>query len=546
MADRVVPVEQAALLHSALRRVGFRDGEVAWLSPSLLVELGASRVADVRGTLSGPGATLSGPSGTAEVLGPHSQRWGFDVVEGVPPATSLVIDGLLDQFAHPGLSIDQDGVVLLWNKAFTDLIGVGPEDALGQRMCQATGATTQDCQALAERAFSGEYLVGERLVLGSGKVLSLTVSTTPDAAGPGRALLVTARDDTAAATAERRLEESQRHYRSLLASLRDVVFELDDQGRVVFLTPSWTALSGESPEATHGRLLSDYLSATTQELRATQGVFLLERTDGDRRWCDVSSSTEVVDGAVRTVGTITDATARVSATADLARSSEEARAASEAKSAFVARLSHEMRTPLNAVRAFAQMAELDTDDPVVLDSLGNILTAGDHLLELINDALDLAQVEAGRIQVIAEEVDLAEVVKDCLTLVAPAAAARGLAVTSDLTADARLTSDPRRVRQIVLNLVSNAVKYNTAGGSLHVHVTGPQCRVEVSDTGKGLSTEQVARLFTPFERLSAPQGVEGHGLGLALSSRLAQALGASIEVESTPGSGSTFSLVFAR
>jgi PAS domain-containing protein len=130
------------------------------------VDLGAERVSEVAGALTPSGASLSGPGVSHELIGERTRRWGFEVVEDPSPTASLVIDGLLEVFAHPAFALDHDGVVLLWNKPLADLTGVAPGVALGSRLCDATGASTQDCVHLLERAFGGEYLVGERLLLG--------------------------------------------------------------------------------------------------------------------------------------------------------------------------------------------------------------------------------------------------------------------------------------------------------------------------------------------------------------------------------------------
>jgi signal transduction histidine kinase len=208
-------------------------------------------------------------------------------------------------------------------------------------------------------------------------------------------------------------------------------------------------------------------------------------------------------------------------------------------------MSHELRTPLNAVLGFAQLLEMDPLTNEQRESLGYILKAGTHLLDLINEVLDIARIEAGRLTVTLEAVPLADVTREVLTLVAPLAAERAVRVrhaVPDRDGPVVL-ADRQRLKQVLLNLLSNAVKYNTVGGEVVVsHDAAPdRVRVRVADTGPGIPEEKRARLFLPFERLGvSPGGVEGTGLGLALSKRLTEAMGGAIGVDTAVGQGSTF------
>jgi signal transduction histidine kinase len=229
----------------------------------------------------------------------------------------------------------------------------------------------------------------------------------------------------------------------------------------------------------------------------------------------------------------------------LEQARHEAERANQAKSEFLSRMSHELRTPLNAVLGFAQLLEMDPLTNEQRESLGYILKAGTHLLDLINEVLDIARIEAGRLTVTLEAVPLADVTREVLTLVAPLAAERAVRVrhaVPDRDGPVVL-ADRQRLKQVLLNLLSNAVKYNTVGGEVVVsHDAAPdRVRVRVADTGPGIPEEKRARLFLPFERLGvSPGGVEGTGLGLALSKRLTEAMGGAIGVDTAVGQGSTF------
>lgn len=223
-----------------------------------------------------------------------------------------------------------------------------------------------------------------------------------------------------------------------------------------------------------------------------------------------------------------------------------AETANQAKTEFLSRMSHELRTPLNAVLGFAQLLEMDLDEPHQ-DSVRQIRRAGRHLLDLINEVLDISRIEAGQLALSPEAVSVWDVVDEVVELMGPVAAARRVRI--ELTAVTRCRShvlaDRQRTKQVILNLVSNAVKYNHDGGlvSLRFLRDGDTGVVEVRDTGIGIAPEDLARLFVPFERLvPADSEIEGTGVGLALSQRLATAMNGGIEVSSVPGQGSTFRL----
>jgi signal transduction histidine kinase/ActR/RegA family two-component response regulator len=226
------------------------------------------------------------------------------------------------------------------------------------------------------------------------------------------------------------------------------------------------------------------------------------------------------------------------------RAREQAERANGAKSEFLSRMSHELRTPLNAVLGFGQLLELEPLEPEAGKSVSQILKAGRHLLELINEVLDISRIEAGRMAVSLEAVAVQETVEEALELIRPLAAEKNVTVMREQgTGSGYVRADRQRLKQVLLNLLSNAVKYNHEGGSVWVRVEGDQerTRIEISDTGRGIPPEQLDRLFTPFERLDAEQlGIEGTGLGLALSRGLTDAMGATLSVESAPGQGSTF------
>jgi signal transduction histidine kinase/ActR/RegA family two-component response regulator len=223
----------------------------------------------------------------------------------------------------------------------------------------------------------------------------------------------------------------------------------------------------------------------------------------------------------------------------------EAERASLAKSAFLSRVSHELRTPLNSILGFAQIVARSDLDERQRGNIERVRRAGRHLVELINEVLDISRIESGELRVSLEPVRVSAVVSDVIDLVAPLAEARGVMVTADEScAEPWVRADLQRGKQVLLNLISNAVKYNHEGG----HVTASVVRglddrvgLRVTDDGPGIAPELLDRLFSPFDRLGAEAtAVEGTGLGLALAKGFVEAMGGTITVQSTPGVGSAF------
>jgi PAS domain S-box-containing protein len=270
--------------------------------------------------------------------------------------------------------------------------------------------------------------------------------------------------------------------------------------------------------------------------------------DGRVKWVQMSSSS-VRGGSDETVrvGVLLDVTAQhlgEQLRADRDRAESERRQMTQ----FLSRVSHELRTPLNAILGFAQLIEMEAGTPPHQRRWAQaLLDSGRHLLELVNDVLDLSGAQSGQMAVDSAEVDLGLALRDAWRMVAAAAEARALRFGGVPVAEGalRVRADRRRLLQVLVNLLSNAVKYNRPGGriALTAGAEGRQVCIAVADDGTGLAAEQVARLFIPFERLGAQHGgMPGTGLGLVLSRQLAEAMGGSLDAASTPGEGSVFTL----
>jgi len=233
-------------------------------------------------------------------------------------------------------------------------------------------------------------------------------------------------------------------------------------------------------------------------------------------------------------------------TLDVISARDEAERANRAKSEFLSNMSHELRTPLNAILGFGQLLKLqvDTLSDEQQDSVSEIIQAGNHLLYLINEVLDLAKIESGQLKVSIEKVDVDDILQQCLSLIENHADERNISLVNSLNYKGyNVQADSSRLKQILLNLLSNAVKYNSESGCIIIDsetIDSQRLRISITDSGDGLSEDEIAQLFSSFVRLDATQHVEGTGIGLVITKHLIELMDGEIGVQSTKGKGCTF------
>lgn len=283
---------------------------------------------------------------------------------------------------------------------------------------------------------------------------------------------------------------------------------------------------------------------------------LQNRPDGSHYWVETSTVplTDADGEIIGILGTYHDISDRKQAETALVAARDQAQQANSAKSTFLSQMSHELRTPLNAIIGFSQLLESDTDQPLTPEQLENvdeIHKAGNHLLALINDILDLSRIEAGKMSISMEAIDLIALLDECMTLVEPIARQHGVHIHLPATSQSQyhVHADHTRLKQVVLNLMSNAIKYNRKDGRIVLSVT-PQInnKIElvIQDNGKGMSEQQLKSLYRPFERMGEESGsIDGVGIGLVITKQLVELMGGTIQVSSTSGQGTAFKITLA-
>ena len=374
--------------------------------------------------------------------------------------------------------------------------------------------------------------------------------------------------------AQRQIEDSHKLLKAIIDGTDNHIFIKDRESRYLLMNPAAAAMLGTTPEEVAGK--GDEAFFPPASVRGNRESDLRVMTTGEIQTyesSDIIAGVEHVflstkgpyrDAAGNLLGVIgisREITGQRRAAEALRAAKEEAEKANAAKSEFLSRMSHELRTPLNAILGFGQLLEISDLGDRPAEGVNHILKAGRHLLGLIDEVLSISRIEAGAMNLSMEAVGLAEITAECIHLVSRAAADRRVTCENRCVADGgmdkgvHVQADRQRLRQVLLNLLSNAVKYNRQGGrvTLDCRVLDPgedgepRLRLEVTDTGAGLTAEQIGRLFTPFERLGAERSTtEGTGLGLALSKGLIEAMGGRIGVDSVPGEGSTFWLELGR
>lgn len=479
--------------------------------------------------------------------------------------------------------IELSGRIVALNPAASRILGVTPEQLINLTSPALPGLTLLEDDLVTPLPFD-QWPVNQVLATGrrvdnrvhplrraDGELLWVQVSchllrVAPDA--PPFAVMATLRDITQERHAQQELQLSEERWKFALEGAGDGVWDWDiDSGRV-FYSQRWKTMLGYADDEVLNTAeeFLNRIHPADRDLMArslnryfkdgegvNQTEFRLQHKNG--HYLSILSRGKVVsrqrDGKpLRVVGTHSDITPVKQAERAL-REKQTAEAASAAKSEFLSRMSHEIRTPLNAVNGFAQLLQLQLTqlgaESGPLNYVEQILHASRHLMGLVNDVLDLQQVEAGVLSFKPERLALADEVKQCLSMLAPLADKRGITLLNMLDQPWPIVADRQRLRQVIMNIGSNAIKYNQTGGTVRLYaevLPETELMLTIEDAGPGMSPKQLSKLFQPFERLGREtSSIEGTGLGLIITRSLLEAMGGRMDIRSQPGAGTRVNIV---
>ncbi|HET7688881.1 MAG TPA: PAS domain S-box protein [Nocardioidaceae bacterium] len=485
--------------------------------------------------------------------------------------TAARFAALLDAAPDAMIFVDRTGRIVLVNAQAGTLFGYDRQELVGAEMevllpdglrQRHRGHRADFVRQPEPRPMGSGLLLRARRRDGSTFPVEISLATHEL---DGESLVIAAvRDVSAQRAIEAEVRESETRLRQLAEHV-DTVFTLRqiEPHRYLYVSPAFVGLTGhDSAELVEDaallaalvhpddrdRVVADYIERSNAGLLA-DCEFRIIRKDEEIRWVRAVSTPVASDHGdpERLVTAMEDITDRVLAAQFLQDAESSARGANAAKNDFLSRMSHELRTPLNAVLGFGQILELRLQGTEHAQAVAHVLRAGRHLLALINEILDTSRIEAGELSVSAEPVPVLAVVDEASLLMKP------LAETAEVTlsvaggpAGLYVLADRQRLRQIMLNLISNALKYNHPGGSVRLSWAADldEVSIAVSDTGRGIAPELHSRLFTAFDRLGAEgSGIEGVGVGLAVTRALTELMNGRIEVQSEVGLGSDFTVI---
>jgi PAS domain S-box-containing protein len=506
-------------------------------------------------------------------------------------------NSIVDSLTVPTFVIDTDHVVTAWNKACELLTGISATDIIGTKDAWR-GFYKAKRPCLADLVLEGADTIGEHYPVHgesqfseglhaeawfkplNGKQRYLTFDATPIYDDDGKVIgaLENLKDITEIKLAEQRLFEQKEELantnqvlQAILDSLPGGVFWKDLNLNYLGANKSFTHEGGlESPQQLIGLCdydmpwsnLAEHYRSDDREVLKSQKAKLniieqLRDINGDNKWL-LTNKVPLLDShkeIIGILGTYADITELKEMEQKLITAKEEAEKANQAKSEFLSSMSHELRTPLNAVLGFSELLTSDTEHPLSAtqqQSLSYIMDSGMQLLELINGVLDLSKVEMNQTDIHIESIDLQAITSEIATLMQPEAEKASISIINqiDSTVPIKINADPNKLKQVLLNLVSNAVKYNIDNGSVTLSCENSQSdfvRINVTDTGKGIPKESLAAVFEPFNRLEQTNSaILGTGIGLTISKQLVELMDGHIGVYNNKDKGLTSWVEFPK
>lgn len=475
-----------------------------------------------------------------------------------------IFDHLLDTYYRT----DAEGRLTMASPSVKDLLGYTQEEVIGMRLAdlyEDPNSRQKFMESLIEQG--GKYYGFENsLRRKDGKIIWAVANSQYffDDAGNIAGVEGIVRDITHRKQMEDALRESEHKIRTMFENMMDTYVRTNRDGIIEMISPSVETLLGYKPEEVVGRPLKEFYAipelrdAFLQLLEENDGHYygyevLMSHKNGQPIWVMINAQFFYDDngeiGGVEALGH--NISEIKEAEIQLLQAKENAEAANRAKTEFLSNMSHELRTPLNAILGFSSLLTQFSEQPLpskVVEFLDDIHEAGVHLSSLIDQVLDLAKIEAGRANLDLSAAPLGKLLEDCVRLIRPLAIQQRIKLEYDLgdcrenDTECYVSVDILRLRQVMINLISNAIKYNTEGGNIWVSCrnNGDKVVVMVEDDGIGIPRHKQEDIFMPFTRAHISHGVEGSGIGLAVTQKNLELMGSQIHLESEPGKGSRF------
>ncbi len=478
-----------------------------------------------------------------------------------------VVDGIV--------TIDEEGTIELFNPTAEEIFGYSAKEVIGENISMLM---PQPYQGEHDGYMQSYHETGEAKILGlkrevwglrkDGSVFPMELAINEFYIGERRAYTGVVQDITEKKQAQWSLDRLTRQNELILKSVGDGIFGMNLEGEITFYNPSALKMTRFDENELVGKSLHEVLSLPHEEKSPLSQDYPLyqvfkegqtQSKDEEVFWTKEGSAllAEYIcapiyedEKIVGAVVTFRDILRRKRVEEALVQAKEEAERANRAKSDFLSRMSHELRTPMNSILGFAQILEMDKIDRLTTRQkpwVSQVRKAGDHLLELINEILDLARIESGKMTVTMENVDVVPLMKEVLVLIMPMSKDRKIKIVNMVSIPSLVVFGDRiRLRQVFLNLLSNAVKYNIENGIISIYyrkTSEGKIRISIEDSGIGVSKDKINDLFEPFARLDADSSeVEGTGIGLTITRRLVEQMSGDISVKSTLDKGSCFTL----
>lgn len=481
----------------------------------------------------------------------EERRWAENALRASEERLRLVLDSAADAI----LSLEEDGLITGANAAATRMFGYEADGVIGRSLRVLLPELAEDLQEVVESPESRRETLARR---SDGHEFPAEVAVGAVDTGRSRIITVIIVDITAREAAQ---AEARKLYKAVEHSPA-IVFITDPAGCIDYVNPRFSEITGYPRADVLGRTLRhadpplvppEVLDQVLPELaagRVWQSEFRSRHSDGREYWVAAAVAPIFDERGTTThhVWVQEDVTARKRIESELVEARDAAQLANRAKSEFLSRMSHELRTPMNAILGFAQLLDtyrVESLSDKQRDYVRQILKAGTHLLDLINEVLDLARIEAGRVDLSLESVDPRELLDECVTLGRAISAERGIVII-DRSGPLlpRLRADRTRLKQVLLNLLSNAIKYNRPQGEVVIETAAAdrgRLSIRISDQGPGIPDSKRAQIFQPFNRLGfEASDVEGTGIGLTISRKLVDLMDGRIDFVSGRQGGTTF------